>query len=778
MKNLLIITLFVFCYHAQGQAIFSNELAGSVDQSLNPYTIGQLFDANISVSGIGRSPGISPTTGTNNRYNAKNWDSPDFNSDDYFYFTLTPNLGYEIDFISFVYTGQISGAGPVNFSFRSSLDNYTNSLELPTSAGATIDLSSTDFQNITTSITFRIYAWGANSVQGTFSVNDFIFNGTVMPTPCTSLTTIWDGATSTWSNGVPTNTSVAVINGDYDTTSYGNIEACRLTVNSGTLIVTDRHYVEVQNELINNANIIVRSEGAFVQINDSASITGSGTTIVEKQTAPANNWYEYTYWSSPVENASIANGLSDAQSDRRFLFSGQNYLDALMESNNSNTYVAGQDGVDDNGNDWQRVNDATVMTPGVGYASTHNRVIFESSPGSPKQFTYTFEGTMNNGEISVPVYRNDSETNDTNWNLIGNPYASAIDADLFLTTNPDVDGAIYFWSQNTPPNTTANGNEVFNFSDGDYAVINSFAELAGGDGVVPNRFIPSCQAFFVAYNDSSTPISTSGSISEGSVTFNNLMRVRGEIDNNQFFKSVNTKKPTLKDINKLRIDLTSNNGVFSQIVVGYVDGATNYDDGSRFDVVRTASSKTNAILYSRVLESDTKYSIQGKSEKQLKLNEKIELGFLTNIKVPTTYKLSLNDLHGAFMNENSIYLKDRFLNKTHNLLDSGYTFTSEVGEFNDRFEIVFKSNPSEDKIPNNNTAQIRTLGNDMFEFLSKKGQDIKSISIYDLLGNSIYNLKGYSSNEIFELPKLGRTIYITRIELDNGSIVTKKFIVN
>ncbi len=113
--------------------------------------------------------------------------------------------------------------------------------------------------------------------------------------------------------------------------------------------------------------------------------------------------------------------------------------------------------------------------------------------------------------------RNDSElpieTNDINWNLIGNPYPSAINVDLFfdennydVSTNPSdgtITGAVYLWSQNSLPSGTNNGNENQNFTSSDYAIINKVgatgAQDVGGDLVTPSRFIPSGQGFFVAF---------------------------------------------------------------------------------------------------------------------------------------------------------------------------------------------------------------------------------------------------------------------------------------
>jgi autotransporter-associated beta strand protein len=118
-----------------------------------------------------------------------------------FTFTLTPNSGYEIDFTDFVFTGQASGTGPASFAFRSSLDGFTGDLGTPVANGATIDLSNPGFQGIESSIEFRLYGWGASGSGGTFSVNNFTFNGGIAPSGLYwvgSNTTL--GGSGTWAN--------------------------------------------------------------------------------------------------------------------------------------------------------------------------------------------------------------------------------------------------------------------------------------------------------------------------------------------------------------------------------------------------------------------------------------------------------------------------------------------------------------------------------------------------------------------------------------------------
>ncbi|MCK8479150.1 GEVED domain-containing protein [Psychroserpens algicola] len=597
-----------------------------------------------------------------------------------------------------------------------------------------------------------------------------------------AITTIWDG--SDWTNfTAPTEDDIAIIDGTYDTAVDGDIDACQLIVNSGTgriLNIANSTYVRVVNDLTVNGNVIVKTDGAFVQDNDLAIVDGDVLTTrdkisVEKETAPLATYQEYTYWSAPVEGELISNGLNEADPLRIFWFNAENYRDSTQETNNDDAAVPGQDDIDDMAPfDWQPAAQSSTMLPGVGYAATHNSIGF-----TPSQYIYIFEGPFNNGIIEVDLYRNDAEMADTNWNFIGNPYPSAIDADEFLnthtydaTTNPTgvINGAIFFWSHNTAADGNTNGNEVLNYSQSDYAVINGTGETAGGDGLPVDRFIPSGQGFFVSMHNSASSTVSSGSIRTTPIAFNNSMRVTG--NNTQFFRNDNSSGP-----NKIRLNLTTESGVFNQILIGYVNGATDADDGMYFDAHKNLSANANSIIYSLLDTPESKkFAIQGKDPSNLDLDEIIPLGFYTSIEEATLYTIEIADLEGAFMTQNTVYLKDKLLGIVHNLSENNYTFTSETGEFNDRFDIVFQAEALSvtENEASSNDLSITELGDSDVEFSVGQGFVIKQVEIIDVVGRTIYKLKGNNSTEVFNLSRLSQAAYIAKVTLSNGQVITKK----
>lgn len=183
-----VISLLLGCcfWMKVGAQIWSNPITGTNISNSNPYTNGQTVGLNITVSGIGFNAGTGPASGNNgiNKNNANDRMATDGytapatpvtspQSNDYYYFSLTPNPGYWINFSSFVFSTSNSSTGPPNFVVRSSADNYSADL----GNSPTISLSS--FVHINSTITFRIYPYGATDNAGTFSINDFTFNGSV-----------------------------------------------------------------------------------------------------------------------------------------------------------------------------------------------------------------------------------------------------------------------------------------------------------------------------------------------------------------------------------------------------------------------------------------------------------------------------------------------------------------------------------------------------------------------------------------------------------------------
>lgn len=657
-------------------------------------------------------------------------------------YTVTAPAGYEVS------TSAASG--------------FNNTIVIP---GAVIDLGAvTVYVRLSSGLAANNYT-GDLSITAPDATVSSIFYPAVNETislsgSVTRVSTSWNG--TTWSNGSPTIESITTLNGDYDTSVDGNISTWSLTVNAGqNLIVGNNSYLEVEQDAVIKGTLQVASSGSFVQNSDAGTFTVNtgGEAYVNKTTSVLKNWYDYTYWSSPVSGNSASEAFPSSNSSYRYWFNAQNYLDVLQETDNGNTYVAGHDDVDDNGDDWTTLNNSDILIPGVGYAVTQSASGFVTG----NTYQYTFSGPFNTGVINTPIYYN-GDNGDNDWNFIGNPYPSAIDIDLFFTENNAVGGdAIYLWSHASPPSDSNNGNETLNFSTDDYAIINAGSgEVAGGSGIIPNRYIPSGQGFFIQGK------------ANGNVVFNNAMRMKDNTSNSQFFRQNNN---TIA--NKLWLNLTSDNGVFSQILVAYVNGATDNNDGSAYDSTRFLSSGTAAIIYTMIEnELDKKYAIQGKSVSSINTQEVIPLGFYTSILEPTVYTFSIPKKQGAFINNQPIFIKDNLLNITHNIVESDYSFTSTTGDFTNRFEIVFNAETlsTNTNLENDYGLSITTLNTTTVKFNVNNNSSIENIKLYSTEGKLIYNNTIHSQSSTINLPNCSSGIYLAMVELDNSAIVKRKLI--
>lgn len=562
----------------------------------------------------------------------------------------------------------------------------------------------------------------------------------------TTLNTTWNG--SGWSNGTPTACKKAIIDGNYNTATNGNIVACSCQVNSGkTLTIADSNHLELYNEIVNNGIIEVANNASLVQWYSTNS--NSGNVKVYRNAKPMKR-YDYTYWSSPVTGQTLYN------------LSPTTLFDKYFSWNPAGSWTAHNNG-------------AATMQVGKGYIV---RAPQSFPVNTTSNFTGIFTGAPNNGEITVPGFQGSTTTEV--WNLIGNPYPSAIDVDLFLTDpdNSEVGGTVYLWTHNTPPSEgdaglytyTANDYATYNLSGGVATALPATNATDPGDNtnVLTNGNIASGQAFFIQ------GIKNFEDLEAGNVPikvkFKNSMRIVSS--NSNFFKpGPTTPVENWQTTGKHRfwINLRNEQGAFNQALIGYIENATNgldrLYDGELF-------GGNYVALYS--LLDQNKLTIQGKS---LPFNNEdiVPLGY--KVTIAGTFNISLDHFDGLFEGQD-IFIRDKVLNLVHNLKDGAYIFTSVIGTFDDRFEIVYENVTLDVDTPQVNPESIVVYKNTTATITVNAGLlTIDRIRVYDITGRLLYGEGTLNTSEflIQNLPNV-RQVLIVEVLTTEGTKIAKKII--
>ena len=554
-----------------------------------------------------------------------------------------------------------------------------------------------------------------------------------------------------WTNGVPDINTIVNLNFNYDTTSNLSFSACTLFINSGTLNIRDGDYVEIYNDLTIDGTLDIETEGSLIMIDDAGTVTNNGTTNVHKTTTDMES-YDYTYWSSPVDysgpGTAVQTVLAGFRPSRIYRFNTSQFFDVLDADGNP-----GADGFDDTLDAW--TGHYSYMLNGNGYAAMSDGI-------GVHQRTITFNGQLNTGTITVPVAlsQNGADAND-DWNLLGNPYPSAIFVDDFVAhpNNSNLSGTVYLWTHEDDISISNPGPALYNFNSNDYAMYNS----VGGTGTastgavvsnVPTGYIASGQGFFI------------DAIAAGNIEFTNSMRNIIH-PNNDFFRNATPAPITEKD--RMWINMTNSDGAFSQILIGYMEDGTLEKD-RLYDGVRLEGS--NYIeFYSKDNTDLYKYGIQGRPP--FSSEDIIPLGY--NSRILGELSISLYQTEGV-LSDTTVYLKDNLLDIIHDLTNSDYIFTAEVGNFDNRFEIMYQSDALsiDDNDISSNDLTIIELQNGSVKFSVPDYLSINTIEIIDLLGRTLYNLEGNNSIEIFELNSLSQTAYIAKVNLSNGQTIVKR----
>ena len=546
-------------------------------------------------------------------------------------------------------------------------------------------------------------------------------------------TKTWNG--TSWSgflnNTAPTSSEIAIINGNYNTSTNGNINACQCTINTGkTLTIGTNSNATIQNIITNNGNLTVESNGNLVQVNgDNTYFTGNNITVKRKAKMKR---LDYTYWSSPVSGQNLKNFSSSTLDTRFYVYNeGNNYFDGVFNYSSYPGFTVA--------NAFPLQNKTTYnFETAKGYAIRAPN----NYSTSEQTVDWTFTGVPNNGSQSIAVKKSIN-----GYNLVGNPYPSSIRFSSLKALNGSLDYPVYFWnnSYTNPPQQ-----QGASYTQENYAILTASGGVKSTNGTQkPSDTISVGQGFIVAVT------------ANANLVFNNSIRLAAK---GQFF---NMRKAN-SEVNRFWINFKTPANNNSEILIAYIEGATNdYDK----DYDATLFTNTSDKIYS--IQNDKELAIQGRSP-NFTATDKISLGVA--FFEPGNYEISISQVEGIFNGSQAVYLRDKTLNKTINLSQENYPFYADAGDVKNRFELVYKPDATLATSNIVKNEEISIYESDGKIFLENKSEKFKKIEIFDTAGKLIYTFTPNTNLFSIEKSDLNKGLFIFNTS-SNSKTTSKKFVV-
>lgn len=554
-----------------------------------------------------------------------------------------------------------------------------------------------------------------------------------------STDTIWQNSSNPhWSNGTPTATKNAIIDTSYNTTSDGNFESNNLTINAGAkLTITTGSFVTVNGQITNNsdaASLIVENEGSLLQKSNAENI--GSITVKKSALIPKMG---YNYWSSPVVAQNLYQ-FSEGYNQASTTGTGTPW-NRFYVYNESNDYF-----VTSITNEIT-LNSSSVFQKARGYAIRGKNSFPDKVTTASPASVFEFVGVPQNGDISYNLKYTNSVRG---YNMVGNPYPSNLDFDvLFAANSTKIEGVAYCWTNNDDQIISQQSN---GYTGNNYAIYNGTGGMSatyfGYNNKKPNGYISVGQGFIVK---------TKAAGKNQPLIFNNTMRTG---DNANFYNK-NADNKAQKD--RFWLEFKSPTDVNNEILIGYLQDATDYYDRD-FDTELLAVG--NDSFWS-VLDTK-KLGIQAKRA-PLYNEDILKLGI--KAAVSGNYTISLTDKDGVFENTQVIYLNDKYLGKITNLSNEAYVFTTNPGQYEDRFEIIYKS--IQTLGTDNSVKKGIQIYKDIQNFVIKSDEDLQDVSLYDSTGKLIFNTKNAKKEILIDKTNLAEGMYIIKANSRNTTMTKK-----
>ena len=498
----------------------------------------------------------------------------------------------------------------------------------------------------------------------------------------------------------------------------------KLTIqNDASLTVTDFVHNEAAVE-----DFLIKSGGSLVQVNDGA--LNSGEITAERDFIFSSERKQYNFVISPLVDWPIKSMYTTP-----FVIK----------------YVEGQN--------WFVNAGVGPYVPAKGYA-------IKEAAGGNSTISGIFKGVPANGLMSYPLQYGTATTQtgdqENGYNLVGNPYPSALDlTKLYADNSAKIEATFLFWDNRDNPNTQQQGSD---YNGSNYATFNATAD-SNGTGTAAPRFIGQPGAKipnqFAATGTAFLTRAISSANGEP-LNFKNAHRSASTTATEFFGKNDDGSKNT----SRYWLTLTTPSGIEYMTAVVY-----HWEGNNAFSVDDSEAPGTSDEIYT--LADNDQVIIQGREP------------FIDTDEVPLgvrlfdmgKYVISIYDKEGVFANGQNIYLRDKVEKVIYNLSQADYKFISEPGEFNTRFELIYKPYSLTDDASNSYSNKISIELKDKNIVATSTEHKITKIVLYDLNNRPMYLNSEVNALKISIPTKLyANQIVVVSLETETGEVMNKKLI--
>ncbi|MBZ4034232.1 T9SS sorting signal type C domain-containing protein [Flavobacterium sp. 17A] len=216
------------------------------------------------------------------------------------------------------------------------------------------------------------------------------------------------------------------------------------------------------------------------------------------------------------------------------------------------------------------------------------------------------------------------------------------------------------------------------------------------------------------------------------------------------------------------LNLTNTEGLFKQVLIGYIEGATNGWDVN-YDGISLDANKY-ADFYS--INEGKKLVIQGRAL-PFDPSDTIPLGYRSAIRGNLIISIDRTD---GDLAQKDIYLQDKETGTVHNLKNGPYTFYTNTGIFNDRFILRYseESKLGVDEIVSNLSSFYISVKDRVITLNSEK-TFLRETAVFDLNGKLLFSSqnRGESYVEIVGIQSNSQVLLV-KATLEDGRVIARK----